>query len=148
MTRLPKLDPAVAETRAAVRSALRNALASLADAGRGAEDRPLVLVALSGGADSVALLILLCRARDAGMLRVSAAHFEHGIRGAESIADKDFCQKLCERMCVPLALGRADVPEIARRTGEGLELLRQVLTDVALEHKAALAAASESPDTF
>ncbi len=80
-----------------------------------------ILAALSGGADSVALLILLCRARDAGMLRVSAAHFDHMIRGAESQADVNFCQSLCERYGVPFALGRADVPEIARRTGEGFE---------------------------
>ena len=80
-----------------------------------------VLAALSGGADSVALLILLCRARDAGMLGVSAAHFEHGIRGEESERDLAFCQKLCERMGVPLSIGRADVPEIARRTGRGTE---------------------------
>ena len=43
-----------------------------------------VLAALSGGADSVALLLLLCRARDEGILTLSAAHFDHGIRGAES----------------------------------------------------------------
>lgn len=80
-----------------------------------------VLVALSGGADSVALLKVLCRARDAGILDVSAAHFEHGIRGAESIADAEFCRKLCADMDVMLIPGKADVPEIARRTGEGLE---------------------------
>ena len=80
-----------------------------------------VLVALSGGADSVALLKVLCRARDEGILDVSAAHFEHGIRGAESLADAEFCRKLCTDMDVLLIPGRADVPEIARRTGEGIE---------------------------
>ena len=55
-----------------------------------------VLAALSGGADSVALLKVLCRARDAGILEVTAAHFEHGIRGAESLADAEFCKKLLE----------------------------------------------------
>ena len=80
-----------------------------------------VLVALSGGADSVALLTILCRARDAGMLSVSAAHFEHGIRGAESLGDAEFCRRLCLDMGVTFVPGRADVPEIARRTGEGLE---------------------------
>lgn len=80
-----------------------------------------VLVALSGGADSVALLTILCRARDAGMLSVSAAHFEHGIRGNESLGDADFCRRLCADMGVTFVPGRADVPEIGRRTGEGLE---------------------------
>lgn len=80
-----------------------------------------VLAALSGGADSVALLKVLCRARDAGMLDLTAAHFEHGIRGAESLADADFCRKLCADMGVMFIPGRANVPEIAARTGEGLE---------------------------
>lgn len=80
-----------------------------------------VLVALSGGADSVALLTILCRARDSGMLSVSAAHFEHGIRGDESLGDAEFCRQLCLDMGVTFVPGRANVPEIARRTGEGLE---------------------------
>lgn len=80
-----------------------------------------VLVALSGGADSVALLKVLCCARDAGMLQLTAAHFEHGIRGAESLADAEFCKKLCGELGVLYIPGRANVPEIARRTGEGLE---------------------------
>lgn len=86
-----------------------------------------VLAALSGGADSVALLLLLCRARDAGMLRVSAAHFDHMIRGAESRGDANFCQSLCAQHRVPLLMGKADVPDIARRTGEGLEVCAREL---------------------
>jgi len=47
-----------------------------------------VLVALSGGADSVALLFLLRELADAGALTVAgAAHFHHGLRGAEADAD-------------------------------------------------------------
>ena len=80
-----------------------------------------VLVALSGGADSVALLHILCRARDEGILSVTAAHFEHGIRGKDSLDDADFCRELCRKLDVQFILGRAPVPEIARRTGEGLE---------------------------
>lgn len=80
-----------------------------------------VLAALSGGADSVALLHILCRARDEGILSVTAAHFEHGIRGKDSLDDADFCRELCRKLDVQFILGRAPVPEIARRTGEGLE---------------------------
>lgn len=46
------------------------------------------------------------------------------------------------------ACGKITRVLLSARTGEGLELLRQVLTDVALEYKAALAAASESPEPF
>ncbi|MDD6932604.1 MAG: ATP-binding protein, partial [Eubacteriales bacterium] len=80
-----------------------------------------VLAALSGGADSVALLLLLCRARDEGILTLSAAHFDHGIRGAESRADAEFCQALCRERDVPLFLGKGDVPAAAQFLGEGLE---------------------------
>ena len=45
------------------------------------------------------------------------------------------------------ACGKITRVLLSARTGEGLDLLRQVLTDVALEHKAALAAASQSPDS-
>lgn len=75
-----------------------------------------VLVALSGGADSVALLLLLL---DAGA-DVCAAHFEHGIRGGDSVADLAFCRDLCARLGVPFFCERADVPA-ARLTGEGME---------------------------
>ena len=75
-----------------------------------------VLVALSGGADSVALLRLLMEAG----VEVSAAHFEHGIRGEASVADMEFCRKLCARLRVPFLCERADVPA-ARLPGEGLE---------------------------
>lgn len=75
-----------------------------------------VLVALSGGADSVALLLLLLE----GGVEVRAAHFEHGIRGGESVADMAFCQALCARLNVPLRCGRENVPA-ARMRGEGLE---------------------------
>jgi tRNA(Ile)-lysidine synthase len=80
-----------------------------------------VLAALSGGADSVALLHILCRARDEGILRLTAAHYEHGIRGKDSLDDAEFCRELCRKLDVPFIMGRASVPEIARRTGEGLE---------------------------
>ena len=82
---------------------------------RGAQGRH-VLVALSGGADSVALLLAL---REAGV-RVSAAHFEHGLRGEASAQDMDFCRALCERLAVPFYCERARVME-KRRPGEGVE---------------------------
>ena len=49
-----------------------------------------VLCAVSGGADSVALLRLLCECRDRGELELYAAHFEHGIRGEASVRDMLF----------------------------------------------------------
>lgn len=97
-----------------------------------------VLAALSGGADSVALLDVLCRARDEGMLTLAAAHFEHGIRGGESLADADFCKKLCAERDVLFIPGRANVPELARRTGEGLETCARNLRHRFLDQTAAM----------
>lgn len=77
-----------------------------------------LLVALSGGADSVALLALL---RAAGECGLAAAHFEHGIRGEASRADADFCRDLCAKWKVEYFEARADVPAEARRRGQGLE---------------------------
>lgn len=80
-----------------------------------------VLCAVSGGADSVALLLMLCDARDAGEIKLSAAHLEHGIRGKESLRDAEFVRQLCKKRCVPLDMGSTDVPALAIERGTGIE---------------------------
>ena len=80
-----------------------------------------VLLALSGGADSAALLDMLSAARDAGLIRLSAAHFCHGIRGSEALADAEFCRRVCLARNVAYYSGSGDVPAEAARTSEGLE---------------------------
>ena len=69
-----------------------------------------VLCAVSGGADSVALLRLLVSLRNEGLMRLHAAHFEHGIRGQASLDDRDFVRALCASLNVPLSVGQASVP--------------------------------------
>jgi tRNA(Ile)-lysidine synthase len=76
-----------------------------------------VLVALSGGADSVALLRVAVAWRDDSGGTVEAAHLDHGLRGAASDADAAFCTELCERLDVKLHLRHAD----PRETGGNLE---------------------------
>ena len=80
-------------------------------------DAPLA-VALSGGADSVALLHILT---SEGQGRVHALHVHHGIRGAEADRDEQFCRLLCDRLGVPLCVVHTDVPALAREKGLGLE---------------------------
>jgi tRNA(Ile)-lysidine synthase len=63
-------------------------------------------VALSGGADSVALLLLLWAHWPARRPRLVAFHFDHRLRGAESTADARFCARLCRALGVPLESGR------------------------------------------
>lgn len=79
-----------------------------------------LLIALSGGADSVALACMLCERRSACGLTLTAAHMDHGIR-PESGEDAAFCKTLCQRLDIPFYTVKADVPSIAQETGEGLE---------------------------
>ena len=92
-----------------------------------------VLAAVSGGADSVAMLLLLARWRDEGRIRLSAAHFEHGIRGEASREDMEYVRRLCRDMNVPLTVGCADVPEEAAKAHEGLEACARRLRHAFLE---------------
>lgn len=68
-----------------------------------------IICALSGGADSVALLWAMYLLRDKLNITVSAAHFNHHLRGAESDRDEAFCQSLCNRYDIPLHLGSGNV---------------------------------------
>jgi tRNA(Ile)-lysidine synthase len=79
--------------------------------------RPTVVVALSGGADSVALLHAL---HSLGLFRLVAAHLDHGLR-PDSAKDAAFCRRLCRALGVPLRVGRADVRARAERDGGGIE---------------------------
>lgn len=79
-----------------------------------------LLIALSGGADSVALAALLAEAREAFALALYAAHIDHGIR-PESADDAEFCRALCARLDIPFLCARLDVPAKARDSREGLE---------------------------
>ena len=80
-----------------------------------------VVCAVSGGADSVAMLHILCSLREALGVTVSAAHFNHRLRGAESDRDEAFVRKLCDDWGVPLAAASGDAAARARETGESLE---------------------------
>ncbi len=87
----------------------------------GSTPDPGVLVALSGGPDSVALLALTVGwGRERGR-PVAAAHFHHGLRGAAADADQRFCAELCGALGVPLTTGQGDPRGLARQRGRGLE---------------------------
>lgn len=78
--------------------------------------KPVVL-GLSGGRDSVALLHLLVQQG----CSVRALHVHHGIRAAEADADAAFCARLCHELEVPFELQRVDVPTLASEQGVSLE---------------------------
>ena len=76
-----------------------------------------LVCAVSGGADSMCLVHLV---RAEGY-DVTAAHFEHGIRGAESLRDAAFVESWCREQGIPFVLGRGDAPAYARENGLSLE---------------------------
>lgn len=63
-----------------------------------------VIVALSGGADSMALLTVLLHAAKTLHIVLEAAHVDHGLRGEESSADAQFVQNVCKHYGLPLHL--------------------------------------------
>lgn len=80
-----------------------------------------VLVALSGGADSVALLHLLLGMKDDYSLRMFVAHLNHKLRGKESVGDVRWVKKLCKSLNIPCRIGELEVRSICRERGMGLE---------------------------
>ncbi|HOW84707.1 MAG TPA: tRNA lysidine(34) synthetase TilS [Candidatus Aminicenantes bacterium] len=79
-----------------------------------------VLAAVSGGPDSVALVVLLLRLREEMPLEVRLAHFNHRLRD-EAGADQDFVRDLARRWVLPLAVDGADVRAYAARRRLNLE---------------------------
>ena len=80
-----------------------------------------VLCALSGGADSVALLVFLSELSSELSFEVFAAHLNHGIRGDEADRDEAYCDELCKGLGIPLEVGHANIPEEAKKSGKSLE---------------------------
>lgn len=110
-----------------------------------------LVVGLSGGADSVALLDALVLLRPSRGFRLVAVHLDHGLRPG-SAEDAVFCARLCERLDVRFRHGTADVRARAAREGGGIEaaarrerylFLRRVGRE---EHAAAIAVAHTRDD--
>ena len=68
-----------------------------------------VTCAVSGGADSVALLFAFYLLKDKLDIRLSAAHFNHHLRGAESDRDENFVREFCGRYDIPLTVGGGEI---------------------------------------
>ena len=68
-----------------------------------------VTCAISGGADSVALLFALYLLKDKLNIQLSAAHFNHHLRGEESQRDENFVRDFCHRYDIPLTVGEGQI---------------------------------------
>lgn len=76
-----------------------------------------IAAGVSGGADSVCLLYVLCRLRQMYAFKLTAVHVNHGIRGAEADRDECFVRTLCEKLQVPCVIFRENIPEYALLNG-------------------------------
>lgn len=86
-----------------------------------------VTVALSGGADSVCLLLALCELKEKFDLTVSALHVNHSLRGDESDRDETFSERLCEKLGVPFVSVRVEAADEAEKRGVSVELAAREL---------------------
>lgn len=80
-----------------------------------------IIAALSGGADSVCLLLCLMELSVKNGFSLSAVHVNHLLRGEESDRDEDFCRRLCERLGVALSVFHVDVRAQMRSYGCSVE---------------------------
>ena len=98
-----------------------------------------VVIGVSGGADSTALLFALAGLRAEWELSLVACHVHHGIRGVEADADAAYVEELCTCLNIACRVERADVPAIQKRRHVSMQqaardvrhsLLRQVAGEV------------------
>ena len=91
------------------------------------QDSRGVVVAVSGGPDSVALLDILVRVRDlqvkrgTALLQLHVAHLDHRIRAEESAEDAEFVRALASRLGLDSTVEAVDVPAAARASKRGIE---------------------------
>ena len=97
-----------------------------------------VVAGVSGGADSVALLLCLKELSEQMGFRLYAVHVEHGLRGDASLEDAEFTRQLCSKLSVPCKIFHPDVKKAAQQGGMSLEeagrmeryrIFEQVLTE-------------------
>ncbi|MDE6593858.1 MAG: tRNA lysidine(34) synthetase TilS [Oscillospiraceae bacterium] len=86
-----------------------------------------IVAALSGGADSVCLLLVLKNLRERLNFSLSAVHINHNLRGEESDRDRDFCLRLCEREGIPIRVYSVNAAEYAVKMHCSVEEAARIL---------------------
>jgi tRNA(Ile)-lysidine synthase len=81
-----------------------------------------MVVGVSGGPDSLALLHYLWSQRENRNLSIVVAHVDHMFRGEESFQDAMFVKNYCEQYSIPFEMARINVPEMMTRTGQSSEV--------------------------
>nr|WP_230202405.1 tRNA lysidine(34) synthetase TilS [Paenibacillus ihumii] len=112
-----------------------------------------IIVAVSGGPDSVALLHILhaIASRPEQKLSLVCAHINHGFRPEESLEEAEFVQGLANKLGLPFELGNLDIPSYIRQSGRSTQLAArekryEFLHTVAKKHGAASIALAHHAD--
>ncbi|MDD5766270.1 MAG: tRNA lysidine(34) synthetase TilS [Candidatus Marinimicrobia bacterium] len=110
-----------------------------------------VVVGLSGGVDSIVLTHLLYSHRHQFHFKITAAHVNHQLRGAESNADEAFVREFCEQLQIPLTVKSVDVNrysqeyDLSKETA-GRELRYAFFSEVAAKYKNSTIATAHTAD--
>ena len=100
------------------------------------EKNDKILIALSGGPDSICLLDIMIKLKDEYNLTLYAAHLNHRIRGIDAQEDSLFCQKICKKNNVTFFVKNIDIPELAVQQSRGVEeVARDVRYDMFFDIK-------------
>ena len=86
-----------------------------------------VICGLSGGADSISLLVVLTEISRKTGFTVKALHVNHCLRGSESDGDENFCREVCRKMNIPFTAVSCDVTAFARKNGLSTEESARIL---------------------
>jgi tRNA(Ile)-lysidine synthase len=90
-------------------------------------DGQRILVAVSGGLDSMVLLHLLHQLATAHRWKLTVAHFNHQLRGAASDADERMARQTARKLKLPFVAGRENVQKFARKNGLSMEMAARKL---------------------
>lgn len=117
------------------------------------ENGDKVIVALSGGADSVCLLHIFVSLREKYNLTICAAHLNHMIRGEEAKRDMDFVKQLCKSLGVKLFCKEQNIEQMAKDLKQSLELCGrnaryEFFSDLANSENAKIATAHTASDNL
>ena len=80
-----------------------------------------ITAALSGGADSVCLLLMLNNLKEKLGIKLEAVHINHHLRGEESMRDENFCRELCKKYSIKLDVYDVDVEKREKEFSESCE---------------------------
>ncbi|HTR40130.1 MAG TPA: tRNA lysidine(34) synthetase TilS [Pseudomonadales bacterium] len=108
-------------------AAVQNHGSTLFQKFRAPETNNKILVAVSGGVDSMVLLYLLGKFSTARGWNLTVAHFNHQLRGVASDADEAFVRKSAKAMKLPFVAGRADVKRFAKASKLSIEMTARKL---------------------